>query len=98
MAEPWVDRRKRLEDLVAGGLEEPRVQVVPTFEDARRLWTVWVVEWGGEGIVLKDRRSSYRPGGRSRTWWKAKNKLVLPVEVLQCADTLSGGATGARRA
>jgi hypothetical protein len=44
-----------------------------------------VIGWGGEGIVLKDRRSSYRPGTRSRCWWKAKHKLTLAVEVLQCA-------------
>lgn len=49
---------------------------------------MWVVEWDGEGIVLKDRRSPYRPGTRSRSWWKAKHKLRLPVEVLQCAPEL----------
>jgi len=46
------------------------------------------VEWGGEGIVLKDRRSIYKPGTRSRGWWKAKQKLTLPVEVLDCAPEL----------
>jgi ATP dependent DNA ligase domain len=70
------------------GVTDARVQLVPTFEDAQRLWRVWVVEWGGEGIVLKDRRSIYRPGTRSRSWWKAKHKLVLSVEVLQCASEL----------
>ena len=74
MAEPWTDRRKRLEDLFPEGVTDSRVQLVPTFEDAARLWRVWVLEWGGEGIVLKDRRSPYRPGTRSRSWWKAKNK------------------------
>jgi ATP-dependent DNA ligase len=43
---------------------------------------------GGESIVLKDRRSVYRAGVRSRSWWKAKHKLTLPVEVLQCASAL----------
>jgi bifunctional non-homologous end joining protein LigD len=86
--EPWTDRRKRLEDLFPDGVTDGRVQLVPTFEDAARLWRIWVVEWGGEGIVLKDRRSSYRPGTRSRDWWKAKHKLVLPVEVLHCAPEL----------
>jgi hypothetical protein len=38
--------------------------------------------------VLKDRRSPYRPGTRSRFWWKAKQKLTLAVEVLQCAPEL----------
>jgi hypothetical protein len=38
--------------------------------------------------VLKDRRSVYRSGTRSRSWWKAKHKLMLPVEVLHCAPEL----------
>jgi ATP-dependent DNA ligase len=45
--------------------------------------TVWVVEWGGEGIVLKQCRSAYKPGCPSRCWWKAKNKMTLSVDVLQ---------------
>lgn len=87
MAEPWADRRKRLEDLLASP-QTPQLQLVSTFDDAQRLWTVWVVEWGGEGIVLKDRRSVYRPGVRSRVWWKAKHKLTLTVDVLECASKL----------
>ncbi len=56
---------------------------------------MWVVEWGGEGIVLKDRRSSYKPGCRSRCWWKAKHKMTLAVEVLACAPGLiAWGASG----
>jgi hypothetical protein len=86
MAEPWTDRRKRL-DVFAAGISEPRLQLVSVSDDAARLWTVWVIEWGSEGIVLKDRRSTYKPGARSRCWWQAKNKLILPVEVLPCADT-----------
>jgi ATP dependent DNA ligase-like protein len=88
MAEPWVDRRKRLEDVFAAGMTEARVQLVPTSEDATHLWRVWVVEWGGEGIVLKDRRSPYKPGLRSRAWLKRKEKLTIPVEVLHCAGEL----------
>ena len=38
--------------------------------------------------MLKDRRSVYRPGTRSRAWWKSKNKITLLVEVLQCAPEL----------
>jgi hypothetical protein len=49
---------------------------------------VWVVEWGGEGIVLKDRRSAYKPGTRSASWWKVKHKLVLPVDVVRRAPEL----------
>ena len=68
MGEPWSDRRKRLDDLFTAGIGEPRVQLVPACDDARRLWATWVVEWGGEGIVLKHRRSVDRPGVRSRVW------------------------------
>ena len=89
MSEPWTDRRKRLEDIFPAGVTDSRVQLVPTFEDASRLWRVWVVEWGGEGIVLKDRRSPYRSGTRCQSWWKAKHKLTLPVQVLKCAPELS---------
>jgi len=37
--------------------------------------------WGGEGIVLKDRRSPYRPGLRSPDWLKVKHRQTLTVHV-----------------
>lgn len=80
MREPWMDRRKRLEDLVAG--DRPRrVGLVPVTEDAIQLWQTWVGELGGEGIVLKERHSAYRPGVRSPAWLKVKPKLTLEVTV-----------------
>jgi ATP dependent DNA ligase domain len=36
---------------------------------------------GGEGIVLKDPASRYRPGERSPAWLKLKPKLTLDVRV-----------------
>jgi ATP-dependent DNA ligase len=36
---------------------------------------------GGEGIVLKERTSFYRPGVRSPAWLKLKPKLTLDVVV-----------------
>jgi hypothetical protein len=36
---------------------------------------------GGEGIVLKDRASTYRPSERSPAWLKLKPKLTLDVIV-----------------
>jgi len=39
MAEPWTDRRKRLEEMSAG-LDSARVAVVPVAEDAAHLWPV----------------------------------------------------------
>jgi bifunctional non-homologous end joining protein LigD len=78
MREPWTARRKRLEDL----LEAPPLGVclVPVTDDAPGLWDTWV-GMGGEGIVLKERTSVYRPGVRSPTWLKLKPKLTLEVVV-----------------
>jgi bifunctional non-homologous end joining protein LigD len=66
MREPWRDRRKRLEDLVAGH-QLPQIAVVPVTNDAPRLYESWV-GMGGAGIVLKDPASLYRPGERSPAW------------------------------
>jgi hypothetical protein len=79
MREPWKDRRKRLEDLFAT-LSVPRVRLVPVAEDAATLYETWV-GWGGEGIVLKEPTSIYRPGIRSPAWLKVKPKLALEVIV-----------------
>jgi bifunctional non-homologous end joining protein LigD len=62
MGEPWTARRKRLEDLLE--VPPPSVCLVPVTEDAFALWDTWVGQ-GGEGIVLKERTSVYRPGIRS---------------------------------
>jgi ATP-dependent DNA ligase len=83
MGEPWTARRKRLEDL----LEAPPASVclVPVTDDPPTLWDAWVGQ-GGEGIVLKERTSLYRPGVRSPPWLKLKPKLSLDVFV-------TGGST-----
>jgi hypothetical protein len=79
MHEPWRDRRKRLEDLLDDH-QLPGVTVVPVTDDAPTLYETWV-GMGGEGIVLKDRASTYRPGQRSPAWLKAKPKVQLKVAV-----------------
>jgi ATP-dependent DNA ligase len=78
MGEPWTARRKRLEDLLE--LSPPSVCLVPVTDDAPALWDTWVGQ-GGEGIVLKERTSAYRPGVRSPAWLKLKPKLTLEVVV-----------------
>jgi ATP-dependent DNA ligase len=83
MGEPWTARRKRLEDLLE--VPPPGVCLVPVTEDAPALWDTWVGQ-GGEGIVLKERTSLYRPGVRSPAWLKLKPKLSLDVVV-------TGGST-----
>ncbi len=75
MPEPWTSRRKRLEDLLEAK-PPPGICLVPVTEDAPALWERWVGQ-GGEGIVLKDPQSIYRPGVRSPAWLKLKPKLAL---------------------
>ena len=58
--------------------------MVPITDDAPTLYETWV-GMGGEGIVLKDRTSHYRPGLRSPAWLKLKPKLTLVV-------TITGGS------
>jgi bifunctional non-homologous end joining protein LigD len=71
LAELWTARRKRREDLLE--VPPPGVCLVPVTEDAPALWDTWV-GMGGEGIVLKERTSVYRPGIRSPAWLKLKPK------------------------
>ena len=78
MGEPWMARRKRLEDLLE--TPPPGICLVPVTNDAPALWDTWVGQ-GGEGIVLKERTSLYRPGLRSPAWLKLKPKLTLEVIV-----------------
>jgi len=54
--------------------------VVPVTDDAPALWDAWV-GMGGEGIVLKEGLSLYRPGVRSLAWLKLKPKLSLDAVV-----------------
>jgi bifunctional non-homologous end joining protein LigD len=76
IGEPWMARRKRLEDLLES--PPPGVCLVPVADDAPALWDTWVGQ-GGEGIILKERTSPYRPGVRSPAWLKLKPKLNLDV-------------------
>jgi hypothetical protein len=94
MREPWTSRRKRLEDLLAAAEPPPGICLVPVTEDAPALWERWVGQ-GGEGIVLKDPRSIYRPGVRSPAWLKLKPKLTLKVLVTgSSAERIAWGDWG----
>lgn len=53
---------------------------MPVADHAPALWDAWV-GMGGEGMVLKERTSLYRPGVRSPAWLKLKPKLTLDVVV-----------------
>jgi ATP-dependent DNA ligase len=88
MSEPWERRRARLESLVPGP-GTPHVQLMAICDDAKRLWDVWVEERGGEGIVLKDRRSIYRPATRSSAWQTLKQRVTVEVMVSEASDRLT---------
>jgi len=83
MREPWTCRRKRLEDALSSHALQG-ISLVPVTEDAVGLWDTWV-GMGGEGFVLKDRHSLYRPGVRSPAWLKLKPKLTIKM-------TITGGS------
>ena len=95
MREPWRDRRKRLEDLL-DGRRLPRMALVPVTDDAPTLYETWV-GLGGEGIVLKDPASLYRPGDRSPAWLKVKPSSRSTCMSQAARRTGSHGAIGARR-
>jgi bifunctional non-homologous end joining protein LigD len=74
----------------------PRIAVVPVTDDAPTLYET-LVGMGGEGVVLKEPASLYRPGERSSAWLKLKPKLALDVLVTEGQRSRSSGAVGARR-
>lgn len=66
---PWTDRRQLLEQAVAHTTDPVRItEVLPVSQ--RTVDSVW--HRGGEGVLLKDRSSSYEPGYRSHAWLKVK--------------------------
>ncbi|TPW70776.1 ATP-dependent DNA ligase [Schumannella sp. 10F1B-5-1] len=75
---PWADRRRRLEELVAG---DDTIQVPPLAGDdlehaldvSRRL--------GLEGVMAKRRDSAYRSGKRSADWLKLKHRRTQEVVI-----------------
>ena len=72
----------------------PGICLVPVTQDAPALWDAWV-GLGGEGIILKERTSAYRPGVRSPAWLKLKPKLTLDVLVTGgSADGIGWGDWG----
>ena len=92
MGEPWTARRKRPEDVLE--VPPPGVCLVPVTEGAPALWDSWI-GMGGEGIVLKERTSLYRPGIRSPAWLKLKPKLSLNVLLTDgTADRIGWGDWG----
>ncbi|MCC5950933.1 MAG: non-homologous end-joining DNA ligase [Acidimicrobiia bacterium] len=71
-AEPWRDRRRRLEALVEPG---PQLVVTSVTDDGSALWAV-TAEQRYEGVVAKRADSAYLPGRRSPSWVKSKHRAT----------------------
>jgi bifunctional non-homologous end joining protein LigD len=67
---PWEERRERLE-LLAQAFDIP-LELSPVVEPSRAL-AIEMTDGRLEGVVLKDRTSPYRDGGRSG-WFKVKHQ------------------------
>lgn len=76
---PLSQRRTLLEDVVAD-LDAP-LRVPPVFDDLDAALAA-SVEFGLEGVVVKDPRSAYRPGQRSPSWLKLKHTRMQEAVIV----------------
>lgn len=70
---PLEERRRALE---AALTPNPRIRIAPQFTQLRDAYER-VLRMGGEGVMLKDRTSTYARGTKSKAWLKAK---AIPYE------------------
>jgi DNA ligase-1 len=78
--EPLQTRRARLEDLISTACDRERLRLSAT----KRFQAVTELDEefdaararGNEGLMIKDPRSSYKPGRRGREWLKLKKALA----------------------
>jgi bifunctional non-homologous end joining protein LigD len=68
LAASWSARRKALDE-VMGRNRSKLLQLVPYSEDADTMRARSMDE-GWEGLIAKDKESSYQSGIRTRNWWK----------------------------
>ncbi|MBE3134056.1 MAG: ATP-dependent DNA ligase [Acidobacteria bacterium] len=84
---PWTARRGLLEQAVAHTADPVRItKVLPVSQ--RTVDSVW--RRGGEGVLLKDRSSSYEPGYRSHAWLKVKALATAVLTVTGFKAGLTG--------
>ena len=78
--EPLQTRRGRLEDLIGTGGDRERLRLSATkrFQAVTKLDDEFDAARarGNEGLMIKDPRSSYKPGRRGREWLKLKKALA----------------------
>lgn len=76
---PYEQRRAILEAFVAE-IAHPKLKVSQVSEDPQELLDI-VSAKGGEGIILKHKKSPYVPGKRSKYWMKIKQYGVCKVVI-----------------
>jgi bifunctional non-homologous end joining protein LigD len=65
---PWHERRALLEKVMAHS-QSPLLRLVSYSDDAHEMKRASEQE-GWEGLIVKNRTSTYLPGARTRSWWK----------------------------
>jgi len=68
---PFTDRQEVLLDMVPDELSH--VDVVKTVTKGKKAYFEKLKKMGGEGVILKERKSPYREGERTSEWLKVKN-------------------------
>lgn len=68
---PYQDRQEILEELVPARLKH--LDVVETVTKDKKAYFQSLRKKGGEGVILKERKSPYTEGARSRDWLKVKH-------------------------
>jgi len=68
---PFTDRQEILKELVPEELKH--VDVVKTVTKGKKAYFEKLGKMGGEGVVLKERKSPYREGERTSEWLKVKH-------------------------
>jgi DNA ligase-1 len=76
--EPLKERRRRLEQLMREAVDVLRLSAVKSMRDVAALDAEFDAARarGNEGLMIKDPRSSYKPGRRGREWLKLKRALA----------------------
>jgi DNA ligase-1 len=93
--DPLRSRRARMEEILSGGPENAgtvRLSQARAFSDVAALDDEFDAARarGNEGLMIKDPRSSYKPGRRGREWLKLK-KALATLDVVVTAVELGHG-------
>ena len=94
---PLTERRRRLEELLAGAAA-PAIQLFPprrcsAAEEVERAFLEALAR-GNEGVMAKDPASSYKPGRRGQAWIKLKRPMATLDVVVTAVEYGHGKRAG----